>query len=253
MTEPERLAEIARVRGRAAAVTAEETKWLLDCLDLPAKRIQRQAAEALADLGGAGVAVRASLEARLGGAAFPQRWGVVYALARLGEPPESVLPVLFEAMATDDGDLRWAAARIVVDQVRSPSLAGRLLAATADPRPELRKMALYCLRDLAVLGPESEARCRAALADGATGVRLAGMSALARLAEDRGAAARALLPLLDDPEAGVRRAAAATLGRLGGDGREVAAALERAAGASDEFLARAATRALERIQGRGAS
>jgi len=200
VTEPERLVEIARVAGQGRAVTPAETAWLLGCRELPVKRVQRRAAEALADLEAAGVAVRAALEARLAGTAFAHRWGAAYALARLGTPPADVLPVLVEAMGSDDGDLRWAAARIAVEQLPSPALTTRLLEATADPRSELRKMALYCLRDLAVRSPECEARCRAALEDDAVGVRLAGMSALARLGADRVASAQAVLPLLDDPE-----------------------------------------------------
>jgi HEAT repeat protein len=251
VTEPGRLAEIARVAGQGRAVTAAETAWLLGCLEVPVKQVQRRAAEALADLETAGVAVRASLEARLAGTAFSHRWGAAYALARLGAPPAHVLPVLIEAMGSDDGDLRWAAARIAVEQLPGPALTTCLLDAAADPRAELRKMALYCLRDLAVWSPECEARCRAALQDDAVGVRLAGMSALARLDADRAASAQAVLPMLDDPEPGVRRAAAATLGRLGDASREVVLALERAAGTADEFLARAAAGALEALRGPG--
>jgi HEAT repeat protein len=248
MTEAECLAEITRVAGQGRAATAAETQWLLACLERPVKRVQRTAAEALADLEAAGVAVRAALEARLAAAMFAHRWGAAYALARLGEPPASVLPILVEAMGSDDGDLRWAAARIAVEQVRTPELTRCLLDAAAEPRAELRKMALYCLRDLGVRTPECDARCRAALADDAIGVRLAGLSALARLGVDRAATARAVLPLLGDPEPGVRRAAAATLGRVGVASPEVVVALERAAGASDEFLARAARQALASLR-----
>ena len=245
MTERERLDEITRLGACGTAIGAAELTWLFDSLGLPVKRLQRRAAEALAALDSAGVVIRPSLEARLEGGSFSGRWGAAYALARAGDPPEAVLPVLLEAMAATDGDLRWAAARIAVDQVRSPALPSALLAAAADDRPELRKMAVYCLRDLAMRSPECEARFRTALRDEAAGVRLAGMSALARLGIDPATTAAALLPLLHDAEPGVQRAAAATIGRLGCRTPEVAAALERAAGAEDGFLARAAARALE--------
>ena len=70
------------------------------------------------------------------------------------------------------------------------------------------------------------------------------MSALAQLATDRPAAARAVARRLIDADAGVARAAAAALGRLGAADDEVITALRRARDAGDAPLTRAAGRAL---------
>ena len=159
----------------------------------------------------AGIAVHEAIAPVLAAPALRTRFGAAYALSLLGPSPPGCIPVLLEALGADDGDLRWAAATLLL-----PFGSGVLL----QPLRELvRSGNVGAAQDGAVLsarrrpplvGPRSSAPRSATRPV----VRLAAMAALARLAGS-GRVSRAIVRLLDDPDVGVRRAAAATLGRLG--------------------------------------
>lgn len=219
---------------------------LLAALDHPTKLARRQAAEALGELGRGDAGIRSPLGAELSGGPLERRWSVAYALFLAGERSERLWPVLSEAIGSSDGDLRWAASRLVV-ALEVPDLTARLLAAVAGGGAEQRKMALYCLREHGERGGHIDAAVIAALDDADAAIRLAAISSLSVTAHDGDAAARAILRRLDDADAGVRRAAAAALGRLQPGRPDVLAALGVAAASEDEALARAARGALERL------
>ena len=253
----DRVAAIAEL-GHGDAGTAELEALAL-CLGHHHKLVQRRAAEAFAGLDRRGTPVRAVLAAALRSTAARQRWGAAYALALLGAPPRDTLPVLLETLGEDDGDLRWAAARIVVRMRDEPELvrmlaelavrggSKRLIVSAARGRGPQRKMALYCIRDLGAPSTDAEGVAAAALGDPDVGVRLAALSTLPAVAVDRVTASRRLLSLLEDPDGGVRRAAAVALGELGTNSEEVVAALRAAAASEDASLKRAAERALRRL------
>src|SRR5207237_1438379 len=177
--------------------------------------VQRPAAQAFAALAARDAEARAALEGALASAALRQRWGAAFALSLGGDPPRAIVPVLLDTLGADDGDLRWAAAAILLGlRDRGPVAAGLRGLLDAGNAAQ-RKMALYCLRDLGVRSPDAEAAAIRALADPDEGVRLAAMAALARLAVDRGAAAAHLIGALETASERVRRAAAAALGVLG--------------------------------------
>jgi HEAT repeat protein len=236
----ERLAAIA-ARRRA---DVSELALLLDALGAPTKAEQRRAAEALAAVASAGQDVRPVLEQGLADGSPRRRWGAAYACSLVGVPPAACIPVLLEALGSDDGDVRWAAATIVRTLPVSVGIVADLRTLARSTSPLRRKMALYCLRDLAVRADGLEAELVAALQDAEPAVRLAAMSAVTALAQDRAAAARAVAARLDDRDAGVRRAAAAALGRLGPAEPGILEALRRARDGTDPALARAAARSL---------
>ncbi|TMA71029.1 MAG: hypothetical protein E6J69_00715 [Deltaproteobacteria bacterium] len=241
----DRVAAIAEL-GHGDAGTAELEALAL-CLGHDHKLVQRRAAEAFAALDRRGTPVRAVLAAALRSTAARQRWGAAYALALLGAPPRDTLPVLLETLGEDDGDLRWAAARIVVRMRDEPELVRMLAELAARGRGPQRKMALYCIRDLGAPSTDAEGVAAAALGDPDVGVRLAALSTLPAVAVDRVTASHRLLSLLEDPDGGVRRAAAVALGELGTGSEEVVAALHAAAASEDASLKRAAERALRRL------
>ncbi len=227
-------------------MTAAEIAHALDDLGHARKAVQRPAAERLADAARADATVRERLVAVLGSTDPRRRWGAAYALAHLEPAPPEAVPALLEALASSDGDVRWAAARIVTRAMRHlPAVADQVRTLVQAPSPLQRKMALYCLRDSGA--PADASLLGVALADADAAVRLAAMAAAAALLPRTDETAARLAPLLNDLDAGVRRAAAATLGRLGVRSDALVDALERARGAGDATLARVADDALSRL------
>jgi len=212
------VAAIAELREQKRVGT-EELAALADCLGHARKAVQRPAAEAFAVLGERGVAV----------------------------PPQALLPVLVETLGVDDGDLRWAAATVLVGFQNHGEVIGVLRGLLQAGNAAQRKMALYCLRDLDVRAPDLDEALVRLLDDEDRDVQLAAISSLARLATDRAGAAARLMRALDARDPRLRRAAAAGLGTLGERSESVRAALDRATASPDASLARAAVGALRQL------
>jgi len=227
--------------GRADAA---DLALLLDALGAPTKAEQRRAAEVLAAVARAGQDVGPLLEQGLADGSARRRWGAAYACSVMGATSPACLPILLEALGSDDGDVRWAAATIIRSLPGYQDVVPELRALVHALSPLQRKMALYCLRDLSAQASGLDDELLAALRDDEPAVRLAALSTVTVLAQDRQAAARAVMGRLDDADAGVRRAAAAALGRLGPAEPAIIEALQRARDGADPALTRAAARAL---------
>jgi HEAT repeat protein len=181
------------------------------------------------------------------------RWAAAYALAQIGADAFAMdsADALIEAMADDDGDIRWAATNLMVRLGRENfnEITSRLYNLASGSDRNARKMALYCIRDLKIAGPDLIPVVENAVHDFDVHVRLAALAVLSRL---RGVpeAGRIMLECLkSDTDAGVRRAAASALGNVDGVGADAITALNHAASdASDESLAKAARGALERLE-----
>ncbi len=123
---------------------------------------------------------------------------------------------LSEAMGDDDGDVRWAATNLMVQLGREnlAEISARLLKLAAGGDRNTRKMALYCIRDLEIGGPELIAVVEGVVHDPDVHVRLAALSVLSRIRDASGQAVRIVLECMkSDTDAGVRRAAASALGQ----------------------------------------
>jgi HEAT repeat protein len=249
----------ARIRAmdelaeRSTPPSEEETEALLACLADRRKPVQRRAAECFAALIGRGLPLEGLLHGALAGAEWRLRWGATFALSLAGEVPVGALETLVEALGVADGDLRWAAVELLVRCAgidRGVALP-RLLGAASSGSDVQRKMALYCLRDAGARHPAVLAAAEQALAETNTDLRLAGLSALARLHGDRSAASLRVARLLVDGDERIRRAAAGTLGRMGAGSPEVLAALRRALDSEDSSLRRAAATALRTLTSEG--
>jgi HEAT repeat protein len=225
-----------------------------EALGDPVKAVQRAASDALAQLGREHDAVVPLLRDALHTGDARRRFGAAFTLARLEPPDVRLLPALVEALAFADGDLRWSAARLLVETGRLhgevlPLLLGLV---RGDGRPTVRRMATFCLRELAPDLPEAASALLAATRDGDLPVRRAAFTALAALLDPPPDVIRRLVEAVDaEPDPASRRIAAVALGELGAGRPEALAgperaALERAAGAGDEHLRRAARRALAR-------
>ncbi len=237
------LAAIGEITEDGCAGDAE-IEGLLACLESDHKVVQRHAAETLAALAQHDVAVRDALTAALHASTVRRRWGAAYALAQSAPLPPEVVPVLIDTLGADDGDLRWAAADILVHRSAHLDVLPELLAVLQRGTELQRKMAAYCVRDLGTCSAESQRALLRCLHDPEAPVRLAALAAIAKVPWERPTAAYAVAQLLNDADTGVRRAAAVALGNLGERSDDILTALRAASEASDPSLQRAALRSM---------
>ena len=250
-----RLAAIREVvENPQSALPEHVLDALIRCVGANRKAIQRRAAEALAAVASQDARVVEKLRATLSHAEPRMRWGVAYALGLVtldGALDLAAMPNIIEALSTNDGDVRWAAADLVLrlGKEHREAVSHQLIALASGVDPNARKMALYCLRDVG--GPREEllAVAEACCADHHSIVKMAALSLLTRIgdADERGANL-AVRIMQDDPDAGVRRCAAVALGHLGNHSALVTDALVRAAKIDgDVSMQRAANGALTRL------
>jgi HEAT repeat protein len=221
------------------------------------KTVQRRAIDELVAIAASGNPdVIERLRESIASADRRVRWAAAYALGQIGAGAFAMdcAEALCEAMADDDGDVRWAATNLMVQLGRDnlAEISARLLKLAAEGDRNARKMALYCIRDLEIAGPELIAVVESSVHDSDVHVRLAALSVLSRVRDASGQAVRIMLECMkSDTDAGVRRAAASALGNIHNATADAMAALASAAAdTGDESLARAARGALDRLEKR---
>jgi HEAT repeat protein len=213
-----------RVRACRSAARDPSAVILLDALAAalgdPVVAVARAASDALAEIGEIGAQageVDGLLRRALRSDRPNARWAAAFASARLAPPEPGLLPPLVEALACGAGDVRWRAARLLVEAGRvlpepQPLVTGL---ATGDPNPRVRQMAIHCLRELAPHDPETAQVLLAATRDRDERVRRAGLSALAALRDPPPAVAERLLEISEgDADVASRRIAAHALRSL---------------------------------------
>ena len=248
-TAAERVEAMAELGQGAEPPTAPELDALRECLGDERKLVQRRAAETFAALARRGRRVEQVLHTAVAADEWRLRWGATHALFQIGRLPPRALDTLIEVTGSADGDLRWAAAGILIRFAAEQRevVASRLIEAAHRGNPNQRKMALYCLRDIKVCDVASQNAAQRALDDDDIAVRLAGLSALVRVATDVRFVSQQIAALIDDPDHRMQRAAAGTLGSLGHRSSEVLDALDRAGLSSDRSLRRAAEHSLRAL------
>ena len=237
--------------ARSALIDDTLAGALVATLTASQRSQQRAAADTLATLVETVPPLVAALERALTVPEQRLRWGAAYTLGHSCARSAAIWPAVREAMALEDGDQRWAAAELACLLARDdPEVRHGIESAASAPDTTVRKMALYCLRDLAP--PVRVELALGALADGDAGVRLAALALIVRVTgreARRRSAARVAEMVESDPSPGVRRAAAAALGRLGVASPSVLEALARAESNPDRSLARAAAAARRELGG----
>jgi len=252
----ERRAACLDARGDPAAVLFAEA--LVGLLGDPVKAVVRAASDALVEISrGADSGVEGALLGALHSDEPTRRWGAAFTAARVAQPNLRLLPALVEALGCTDGDVRWAAARIIVDVGHGhgevlPLLVGLV---RGGENPVVRRMATYALRELAPDRPEAAAVLLEAATDRDVQVRRAATTAMASLLGPPPQIGRHLLgALVSDPDAATRRLAALALGELGSeDPRAVPAETRQALATASEHsedidLQRAVRLALQRLE-----
>jgi HEAT repeat protein len=240
-------------KSESQSLSEEAIAAIGDCLAAASKTIRRRAADALAAAARRDARVASSIRTGLKSNDPRIRFGTAYALGAIdGALDFEAAPALCEALGDSDGDVRWAAAELIVRLGgRDPGRLGAdLLDLLRGDNAAARKMALYCIRDLQLRGEDALAAATASTHDADGHVRLAALALLASSFATREEAVAHMIERLEaDSDAGVRRAAAVALGSTQGNLQRVNAALRHAAAQStDESLARAARNALQRVE-----
>jgi len=221
----ERLASADPDERRSACLAAVESPsaiFLADALAAalgdPEKAVARAASDALVEIatriGGVDRAIREALHSDVPG----RRWGAAFTAARIEPPGPRLLPSVVEALGSADGDVRWAAARLIVEIGRLHGEVLPLLLAMVGSaeRAIQRRMATFALRELAPDRIEAAEALLAATRDADLQVRRAALTAMASLtAPAPGIAARLLEAIREDDDAPSRRLAALSLGEIG--------------------------------------
>lgn len=244
---------VSIIENPAQQLATEALAAIAGCLSADSKTVRRRAADALAAVARCEPGLVATIQPWLKSANRRIRFGAAYALGAVGDHALTLdaAPALRETLGSSDGDLRWAAAELMVRLGRAhpKEIRAELLALVSGANPVARKMALYCLRDLGVRGSEVLEAVGSAIRDTDAHVRLAALALLSASFATNDAAALLMLERLDsDRDVGVRRAAAVALGNLPPGTAAAIDALRRAGSeAGDESLKRAAGKSLERL------
>jgi len=210
-------AESAATRRAACRAAAQDPAAVLlvdalaGALDDPDVGVARAAADALAAIGRTGGDVLAPLRRVLReGGRGRGRVFAACALARLEPPGPRLVPALVEGLRHPEGDVRWAAARVLVDAGRlHDEVLGLLLGLVrGGDDPGTRRMAAFALRELAPDRPEAAGALLEASRDADVQVRRAALTAMTSL--------------MDPPEAVRRRLAEVAAGDADGPARRIA-------------------------------
>jgi HEAT repeat protein len=219
--------------------------------------VARAASDAFVALHRAGHPVRPALRTALRSDVPLRRFGAAATCARVAPPGPELLPALVEGLGSPERDVRWAAARLLTTTGRLhgevlPLLLGLV---RRGEQAMLRRMATFCLRELAPDRPEAARELLAASRDEDLHVRRAALVALAGLFDPPPEVAERLLEVVaSEAEIVSRRLAALALGELASTWPDVvparAEALLRGARetADDADLVRALDRSLERMR-----
>ena len=225
---------------------------LIRSLGANRKIVQRQAAEALAAAAPTHPHVVDAVRLALAHPDSRMRWGAAYALGLINDALDlRAMPALLEALASSDGDIRWAAAELVVRLGKSDRevVGARLLALSREGNLNARKMALYCLRDIGGNPQALLAAAEQCCAENHSLLKMAALSLISHLGSAGERASGLAIGLLtSDPDEGVRRCAAVALGHIGDQSPHVLEALHNAANnKGDVYMMRAARAALLRL------
>jgi HEAT repeat protein len=231
---------------------------LAEALGDPEKAVARAASDALVEIGTQGGGVQNAIRKALQSDVPSRRQGAAFTAARIEPPGLRLLPALVEALGSVDGDVRWAAARLIVEIGRAHGEVLLLLLAMVRTGEQAvqRRMATFALRELAPDRVEAAEALLGAARDTDLQVRRAALTAMASLTPPPlGVVTRLLEALREDEDAASRRLAALALGEIGrADPRAISPEAIRQLRdcedrSSDSDLRRAAQRALARFEG----
>jgi len=228
--------------GKIAALIAD--------LDRHDKPIIRAAVDALIPLATESFELREILDSRLVETGHKNYWPVAYILGHLRQPSGACITKLLDTLDHREPDIRWAMALLLLRIAKDESaVVNLLIELCATGTANQKRMALYCVRDLALSDSVSLAALLMALRDADPTVRVAATICL-KLRPDLDESGKKLLleVYANDADPKVRHAVAITLANLGSPSAEFLSALKKSSESDDGQTRKAATIALALLE-----
>jgi len=223
---------------------------LIADLDHPDKPTIRAAVDQLIGLARESARVRTALDDRLTESGHRNYWPVAYILAHLPQPSGAAIRNLLDTLDHRQPDIRWACSLLLAKIAQSETAVIELLIELSrNGTANQKRMAIYCLRDLALNDPASLQAILTSLSDSDTSVRVAAATSLKNRTDDADRVRDALLQrYLIDVDIKVRNAAAVTLAHIGSPSEAFLLALREAIESDDSQARKAAAIALGLLQ-----
>ena len=177
------------------------------------------------------------------------RLAAARALLKLGNPTTAVIDALIKASEDQESDVRRAAVE-ALGKLQNPTTAviDALIKASEDQESDVRRAAIEALGELQNPTAAVIDALIKALGDQKEYVRRAAVEALGKLQNPTTAVIDALIEASEDQEVGVRYAAIGALGKLQNPTTVVIDALIKALGDQKEYVCRAAIEAFGKLQ-----
>jgi HEAT repeat protein len=182
-----------------------------EALGDPIEAVAVAASDALSRLAGEIDGVEAVVHRALRSDDASRRWHAALTSARIEPPTPRLLPAIVEALANREGDVRWRAARMLVDAGRvNPEVLPLVVGlVTGGESAEARRMAMHCVRELGPERPESTRVLLEGTRDSDPLVRGAALTSIAGLTDPTREVFDRLAEIIADPSDPANRKLAA--------------------------------------------
>lgn len=223
---------------------------LIVALDNPDKPTIRAAVDKLITLADGSEETREALNQRLSKPGHRNYWPVAYVLGHQPFPSAVAIRTLLDALDHREPDIRWANGLLLVRIAREQSaVVALLIELSASGSANQKRMALYCLRDLALNDDQSRGAMVQALNDPEPSVRVAAVTSLKVRTDVDATVKQQLLEIyLQDSDDRVRNVVAVTLASLGTPDGEFTRALNQASTSGNSQIKKSADAALKILQ-----
>jgi HEAT repeat protein len=229
---------------------ATEITALISHLDHSDKPKIRAAVDKLIELGADSEQIRQLLDERLVQPGHKNYWPVAYILGHLAQPSATTLRILIEALDHREPDIRWANALLLERIAKNErSVLALFIGLCETGTANQKRMAIYCLRDLALTDSQSLVAIVNSLSDLEPTVRVAAATSLKTRKDINDTVRRMLLQVyLNDADERVRSAVAVTLASFGSPAEQFVQALSTASKSGNAQAKKAAEAALKLLQ-----